>query len=242
MRKLDLTGMKYGILTVLSFSHTSQNKKTFFLCECECGNEKAVYSHHLRSGHTTSCGCKKAVKQTHGKSRTRLYTIWTGMLKRCRDKKSKDYIMYGSKGVTVCGEWSDFEAFHVWALNNGYMDNLTIDRIDNTGNYEPHNCRWATNLEQQSNRTNNKYITANGTTRSISEWSKATGLPYSTIWNRIFNMGWSPEKTMTIPKRPKKRTAPINEGHPSPKRLKDTGVSCGPERKSILTQKAAACK
>ena len=198
--KHDLSGMKYGFLTVLSYAYTGKNRKTFFLCKCECGKEKAVESSHLKDGHTTSCGCKKITQRTHGCSKTRLYTIWRGLMQRCRNKNNKGYKNYGGKGIDVCVDWNSFVAFREWALCNGYTDSLTLDRINNFGNYEPSNCRWATMKEQQNNRTNNIHLAAYDKILTIAEWSRITGLAYETIWNRIFGRGWSPERALTTPK------------------------------------------
>lgn len=157
MRGQDLTGQRFGRLTVLEA--LPGNRRTCWRCVCDCGQETVVGSgHHLTSGHTESCGCLryerlKAANTKHGNRRSRLYNIWAHMRQRCSNPQNKDFNYYGGRGVTVCSEWvDDFSAFQEWALDNGYRDDLTLDRINPDGNYEPQNCRWATMAEQNRNR------------------------------------------------------------------------------------------
>jgi len=153
-------GDRYGRLTVIREVEPikwRKYKKRMVLCKCDCGNETTVRLEYLRSGHTKSCGCKSvdtliSHRKTHGLSKIRLYRIWAGMLNRCRNKNVKSYQHYGAKGVKVCAEWYEFEAFYKWAMSNGYRRDLTIDRIDPYGNYEPNNCRWIPKGEQSRNR------------------------------------------------------------------------------------------
>lgn len=124
--------------------------------------------------------------RSHGYTGTRLYTTWCNMKGRCYRKSTKRYERYGGRGITVCKEWKDsFETFKEWALNNGYSDSLTLDRIDNNGNYCPENCRWITNKEQQSNKSDNHLITYNGRTQTITQWAEELGMSGKSFEKRI---------------------------------------------------------
>lgn len=154
---IDLTGQRFGRLAVLQ-KDKPKNKRTIWLCKCDCGNEVFVEAYNLKTGHTQSCGClqKEATSlanTTHGMRNTRLYRIWICMHNRCYRKSYHAYNHYGGRGITICAEWlHDFQAFHDWAIENGYNDSLSIDRIDNNKGYSPDNCRWATQKEQNKNK------------------------------------------------------------------------------------------
>lgn len=130
----------------------------------------------------------------------RLFICWWGMKGRCDNAKRKDAKYYHDKGITYCSEWANYENFQEWALNNGYADNLTLDRKDNTKSYCPQNCRWITIQEQQKNRTFCHYFTYNGETKTLNEWARIYGINRSTLHDRIFKLGYSFEESLT-PKR-----------------------------------------
>lgn len=200
----EMINKRFGKLVVLK--KTDKKKyKTYFLCQCDCGNKTIVEYYSLIYGNTKSCGClqkekAKQLKSTHNDSKTRLYTSWCNMKARCYRKTMKRYERYGGRGIVVCDEWKNsFITFKKWALENGYNESLTLDRIDVNGNYEPNNCRWISNLEQQSNRGNNRKITYKGETKALCEWARIYNLKWKTLQNRI-NDGWDIEKALTTTK------------------------------------------
>lgn len=200
---IDLTGKKFGRLTVIEQATSNNKNRTMWRCVCECGNETIVYSYHLRNGSSTSCGCFRrevaSNRTTHGKTNSRIYHIWAMMKERCFCPTLEAYENYGGRGITVCDEWkNDFQAFYDWAIANGYKDDLTIDRINVDGNYEPSNCRWSTMEEQANNKRNNHYLTARGETKTVAQWSKTLGLKIQVIRSRI-HYGWTDEDVLYRP-------------------------------------------
>lgn len=154
----DLRGYKFGKLTVVSFSHMI-GKHSYWKCICECGNEHTVRSDCLKNGLVKSCGCLNTNDREKPDSikKHKLYRVYWGMKQRCYNPNQKHYNRYGGRGITVCDEWrNDFQAFYDWSMSHGYKEGLTIDRIDNDGNYEPSNCRWVTQAEQNLNKTQRK--------------------------------------------------------------------------------------
>lgn len=196
----DLTGLKIDDLTVIEFSHKEKkgkNYKYYWKCRCKCGKEIIRRSDNItdKRGYK-SCGCYRYKKSSeffntnnpnkkHGLSKTRIYKIYSKIKERCYYEKYPEFYLYGGRGIKMCSEWKeDFINFYNWAIDNGYNDDLSIDRIDYNGDYEPNNCRWSDKYTQANNKRNNIIITFKGETHTLSQWAKILNLPYSTLANR----------------------------------------------------------
>ena len=195
MKRLN-PGDRYGRLVVIEIHFP----KDEVLCACDCGNKKIVRATNVFYGGTKSCGCLKneGNNKKHGEHGTRLYGIWKGIRERCNTPSSTSFKKYGARGIKVCEEWNQYENFKEWALSNGYNDALTIDRIDYNGNYEPSNCRWATYKQQANNTRKTRHITAFGKTMTLTEWAEMQNIKPSTLWNRIYVLGWNVEKAVSV--------------------------------------------
>lgn len=206
MQKIDMIGKRFGRLTVVEETEPKHfdngRKECQYICECDCGCRVTVLGCHLRSDHTSSCGCyrKDATsknKTTHGETDSRLYTIWKNMKRRCYNKNCDDYKFYGERGIVMCDDWKNsFSSFMNWATSNGYDDCLTIDRIDVNDGYKPSNCRWATIYVQHNNMRNNVSLHYNGETHTIKEWSDKIGVNYGTLYSRL-QRGWSVDRALS---------------------------------------------
>ena len=202
---IDLTGKTFGYLTVLNRAENNSRGDSRWLCRCKCGNEKIILGKSLRSGATVSCGCyhKEVVakqRTTHGESKTRLFTIWQNMKRRCYNPNNKFYAYYGGRGISVCDEWlNDFTSFRDWAVSAGYDETLTIDRIDSDGNYEPSNCRWISRKAQVNNRRSNRFYEINGERKTIAEWCEIYNVPHERTRRRVVNDGWDILDALTTP-------------------------------------------
>lgn len=205
MKVRNLLGRRFGRLTVISRASNNKRGKARWLCQCECGRKKVILADSLLSGKTISCGCyRKEVAPhnnlpKHGMTGTRLWTIWCGMKSRCCYTKNIAFKDYGGRGIKICSEWlHNFSAFQEWALKSGYADNLTIDRINCNGNYEPSNCKWSTYEEQENNRRDTVYLTIQGQSLPVSEWARKVGIPAATLRSRIAN-GWEESEILLKP-------------------------------------------
>lgn len=182
-KHLDLTGNRYGRLVALEWvgfkSHSS-----LWLCKCDCGKLSVKRSVALKSGATRSCGCLS--KESYIKSK-RLYRIYYGMKNRCNDKNHDSYYLYGARGIKVDSRWNKFKEFQTWALNNGYKDNLTLERIDNNKGYSPENCKWITRSAQQSNTRRNVFVEINGERLTLAQAARKYNLNRNTVKARYRN-------------------------------------------------------
>lgn len=197
LRRKDVSkyvGVKFGKLAVLGFAYV-KHSKSFWSCICDCGNKKAVSSDYLLRGVTKSCGCyvkesSRDLHTTHGQSKTRIYYIWKNMKKRCSCNCPQTYrAYYYEKGIRVCDEWlKDFTKFRDWANENGYTEDLTIDRIDNNLGYNPNNCRWVNNEVQARNSSQTKWVILYGEKLPINVACKKLGVSRAALrrWEKLY--------------------------------------------------------
>lgn len=193
MKTIDysIIGKRFGRLTVKELDHIGKNRGTWWKCACDCGNETVVYRGSLTSGDIISCGCyrKEHIHEygkTHGLTSSPLYSVWSGMIQRCANPNADNFERYGGRGITVCDDWRNhYESFHNWATESGYKKGLSLDRRDNEKGYFPENCQWADRYSQQNNTRRNHYVTWNGITHSIAEWSRILGVNHETLRYRI---------------------------------------------------------
>lgn len=189
--KYNLTGQRFGRLTVISKCADK------WLCRCDCGNDRLVFSGHLREGRTVSCGCYIAEKvkkpRTHGKRHTRAWKIWSGIKQRCLNPKNSAYKRYGGRGITICDKWLMLEGF---LEDMGEPpEGMSIDRKENDKGYCKDNCRWATDTQQARNTSANRIITIGNEKNTLAEWCEILGIKYTTAHSRL-RRGWSAEKAL----------------------------------------------
>lgn len=201
----SVVGKKFGCYSVIKENGRKQYRNEIvFLCRCDCGNEfNLTKSQIVNEKHICCIKCRGEYLKTHngsykhGDTKSQLYNVWVNMRARCYNKNNNRYSTYGAKGIKVCDEWlgeNGYQNFMKWAYENGYSTEktetghikYTLDRIDFYGNYEPSNCRWITIQEQQNNRKDNKYITYNGETHTMAEWSRILNVPYYRLQSRMF--------------------------------------------------------
>lgn len=210
-KAIDITGQRFGRLTVIERVKNTSRKDSLWLCKCECGNIKEVTYSNLNSGHTKSCGCFRIETTSKRNTKTKIkhhlcsdpiYEKWTFMKSRCYYTNNDSYTDYGGRGIVVCDEWIDTENgfinFYNWSINNGWAKDLTLDRIDNNGKYCPENCRWATLKEQANNKRNTVYLEYNDIKLSLSEWAEKLDVPRYILKERR-SLGWSDDKIITTP-------------------------------------------
>lgn len=213
----NLTGQKFGRLTVIGYAGRNRHRQSLWLCQCSCGSDaKAIVVGALTNGHSKSCGCwsrensaaigRKGVKHGHSANgqKTPEYTIHTNMLQRCENPQHNSYSQYGGRGIAVCDRWRDsFQAF-LDDMGQRPSKDHSIDRIDVNGPYSPENCRWATRKEQGRNQRTNRILTYRGESRCMSEWAEVCGVSYRLLKMRM-RYGWSVERALTEPVHSKRR-------------------------------------
>ena len=195
MKRLNLIRHTYGQMKVISFHSVNKRGVVFWNCICSCGKKCIRAGIAMRNGHTKSCGCLKKkggnIKHGHSKHRneTPFYRIWVRMLRRCRNKNSKDYLRYGARGLGVCKEWEDFRKFlhdmfpsYEKHIKVGSNKQTTIDRIDNSLGYSKNNCRWATMAEQCRNKTNNIFVIYKGNKMCLKDFAHIIDWDYHKTW------------------------------------------------------------
>lgn len=218
--KEDCVGNKYGRLLVIDLNEEESTKHhdgVYYNCVCDCGNKCVANKYRLIHHQKRSCGCihkEQIIQRNHDTAKlggdskneyAQLHNSWTAMKNRCLSPLNMGYDLYGGRGITIYAEWLVWENFKQWALNNGWKPNLTIDRIDVNGNYEPDNCRWATFEVQANNTRNNKYLMYNGKTQTLSEWCKELHLPYDRTKARLNTCNMTVEQAFELPKQNLKR-------------------------------------
>lgn len=180
---------RYGRLIILEQSGKNKWGEKLAVCKCDCGTIRTIRIKSLKKGDTKSCGCfaretRRKRKLTHGRSKTYLYFVWRNMINRCKWEKSNSYKDYGGRGITICKRWGNFENF-LKDMGDRPTTKHTLDRIDNNGDYSPENCRWATRKEQMNNTRRSRFLTFQGETHTVDEWSEITGIKYSTLAMRL---------------------------------------------------------
>jgi len=205
-RRKDIVGQKFNRLVVIEFSRTIR-ETSFYLCQCDCGTKKEIRYSNLLNGVTQSCGCLRnervsAAKKKHGKTGTVEYKTWSSMIERCTNPNHSRYADYGGRGIVVCSQWLGPQGFINFFSDMGPRpgSEYSIDRINNSGNYEPNNCRWATRKEQNNNYRQNRYVEINGVTKNITEWAKVYDISRDVIYCRI-QKKWDLTRAITTPVR-----------------------------------------
>lgn len=198
----DLSCLKFNHWTVIEYVGKSESRNSLWICECDCDHKtrSIITDTNLKQGSSKSCGCQNKRNTTHGKSRSKnkldvkIYKAWSNMKDRCFNENNESFCHYGGRGIIVCNEWLDKETgfinFYNWSTKNGADNDLTIDRIDNNGYYAPDNCRWVDFKTQENNKSNNRYITYNGKTQTLTLWSEEFNMLVATLKARL-DSGWN---------------------------------------------------
>ena len=186
----DISGNRYGKLTVVCLDRERTRRKSYWICKCDCGKIKSIRSDTLNR--IKSCGCVKkqqdivnlGINYNHNMTHEEVFTTWNAMINRCLNPNNHAYKDYGGRGITVCDEWKDVKKFVDWAKKSGYQKGLSIERIDVNGNYEPKNCKWIPRSEQALNTRKTVYILHNGEKIPLAKTARELGVSPSLAWNR----------------------------------------------------------
>lgn len=202
-KAVEMSGQRFGKLVVIKRDGSGDDGKAVWLCVCDCGQEKSVLGKSLRSGNTTSCGCLAAESRasrgkTHGMTYSPEYRTWCRIKNRCYNPRVKDYPQYGGRGISMCAAWrNSFDAFLI-DMGRRPSAKYSIDRKDNSGNYEPDNCRWATPYIQANNKRSNRQLTAFGRTQNLSQWAREYGMERTALKQRLAR-GWAVDRAISEP-------------------------------------------
>lgn len=200
VKSIDITGQKFNRLTAIKYSHKQHPRNHYWLYKCDCGEEKIIRKNHVSSNKTLSCGCYSQDRKDNMKltavTRTPIYHIWENIKYRCNSSKNSAYKDYGGRGIRICERWMKFENFLEDMKERPSLEH-SVDRIDNNGDYEPSNCRWATNKEQSRNTRKNRNFTIDGVTHCVTDWAKEKGLSNFLVFLRL-RRGWSIEEALNI--------------------------------------------
>jgi len=201
----NMIDKKFHKLEVIEETYRPKHVKTptkYFICQCECGNIKTVSGGNLRSGQVKSCGCIR-IKKNNIRNHI-LYNVWKGMKARCYNINHTAYHNYGGRNIIICSKWyNSFESFFYWCMNNEWKKGLSIDRIDNDGNYYPENCRFVTRKEQGRNKRTNLVFKIGGVEKTVIELSEEYGINQFTLYDRL-RRGWDIDKAINTPVRRQK--------------------------------------
>lgn len=222
-KRIDLTGRRFGRWVVLNYSHTANKKHTMWLCLCDCGNTGLVATTNLLRGKSISCGCYRNELlvdrvRTHGDSgsNSRLYITYCSMKQRCYNENTSSYKYYGARGIRVCDEWlKDYMVFREWAYASGYADTLTIERLDNDGDYCPENCTWIPQNEQSKHRRSVLMYED----QPLCDLARTRGLNPNMVRDRLYK-GWTVEEALGLV--PRKRKSARNKGKKFTKQTTET--------------------
>lgn len=199
MVKKDISGQKFNMVTAIKYVGNDKQNCPLYECLCDCGRIFISRRSSLVNGHTKSCGHHRAKYATTEEKKERLFPIWRNMINRCYKPSDPAYKRYGGRGISVCDQWrNSYYDFREWANNNGYSDDLTIDRVDNNGNYEPSNCRWADRYTQNNNTSRNRYIEYQGESLTLSQWARRLGMSPETLYKRL--QRWPIDQAFNNPK------------------------------------------